>query len=203
MANVLTLVHPPADGEDWFPRLIGGGPEAARVLFDRGHRDVNALVASVMGPDAEHDDLVHDVFVQLLKSIHQLKSAEAFRGWVRAVTVNTLRTAIRRRRFRRLFDLLGDGDGEDERSSAQATGADAHTVAQVRRAWQLVQALPTEERLCYALSVLEGHALAEVAVALGVSISTVKRRLTDAQRRLEDRARRDGLLAELVEGRKR
>ncbi len=76
-------------------------------------------------------------------------------------------------------------------------------MAQVRRAWHLVQALPTEERLCYALSVLEGHTLAEVAAALGASLSTVKRRLTDAQRRLEDRAGRDSLLAELVEGRSR
>src|SRR6186713_1255632 len=98
--QVLPLV---GDDEELLALVHRGGSTAAAVVYDRFGDEVNRVVGRLLGPDADHDDVVHDAFVQILRGLPRLREVAALRGFVRAVTVNTVRSELRRRRFRRAF----------------------------------------------------------------------------------------------------
>src|SRR5215211_6715267 len=72
-------------------------PDAGTQLFDRYAPHVRRVLVRVMGPDTEILDLVHDVFVTALESVHRLVDPKALRAWLTQIAVFTARGRIRRR----------------------------------------------------------------------------------------------------------
>src|SRR5262245_39549454 len=94
-------------------RRLETNPEVgAALLHDRYAADVNRLVWRLLGADADHDDLVQQVFIRLIKSAHLVREAEKLRGWVQTVTINTVYSELRKRGVRRLF-LRGQAQEEE------------------------------------------------------------------------------------------
>ena len=62
--------------------------------------------------------------------------------------------------------------------------------------YRVLGLLPTDERIAFALRVLDGMELTSVASACGVSLATVKRRLKSAQRRFVELSRREPVLVD-------
>jgi RNA polymerase sigma-70 factor (ECF subfamily) len=67
--------------------------------------------------------------------------------------------------------------------------------------YRVLKSLPTDERIAFALRVIEGMELTAVASACGVSLSTIKRRLTGAQQRFDELSGREPVLKAWVERR--
>jgi RNA polymerase sigma-70 factor (ECF subfamily) len=179
---------------------LAGDPRTGAALFDRCEARVNRLVWRVLGADEDHDDLVQQVFVALLAGLRRLRDPEALPGWVAAVTINTVRSEIRRRRVRRL--LLGSEPRALDLAEAPATSAEDREL--LRRTYAALERLPADERIAFALRFIDEQPLAEVAAACGCSLATIKRRLAAAQARFLRIAARDPALAErLREGRGR
>lgn len=176
-------------------RLRDGGTEGPRLFHERYGRSVNRLVAALLGPDSEHDDLVHDIFCALLTNVGKVRDAGRLDFWVRAVTVNQVRKVLRRRRFRRLFLAA-----EEAVAEPCVEGDDPSAHERLRRAWAIIRALPTDERIVFTLRFLEERTLDEVADGAGCSLATAKRRLERARRAVHAAAGRDVLLAGWLEG---
>ena len=86
-------------------RLHEQEPAAGRELYDRCARQVNGVVWRILGADAEHDDVVQQVFANVFRSLGQLRDPERLDAWVTGVAVRTARTELRRRRVRRIVRL--------------------------------------------------------------------------------------------------
>src|SRR5215208_846369 len=84
----------------------GDPSAAAAAVYDRFALDVNRLVWRLLGADAEHDDVVQQVFVHIIAGLTKVRDAEALGVWMASVCVKTVRSEIRRRRVRRFF-LVG------------------------------------------------------------------------------------------------
>lgn len=167
------------------------------AMHDRFARDVNRLVWRLMGADADHDDLVQQVFFRILTSVHRLRDPERLEGWVRAVTVNTVRAELRRRSLRR---LLWWQIPETNVHGDLAREVEARDL--VYRSLEVLEKLPAQERIVFGLVHLEDLTLPEVAEACGFSLMTAKRRLAAARRRIEALVRtRPDLLERLRAGR--
>ena len=69
-----------SDGE-LLERLRQRDRSAAAVLFDRFSRDVNRLVYYLLGPDADHDDLVQEVFLRAWDGAERLQDAAKLLGF--------------------------------------------------------------------------------------------------------------------------
>jgi RNA polymerase sigma-70 factor (ECF subfamily) len=151
---------------------------AAADIYDRFAVDVNRWVWRLMGADADHHDVVQQVFVRVLRAARRLRDPERLVHWVHAVTVNTVYGELRKRQVRRLF--LRDHDPEP-------IHADFVREVEVRdllvRAKNVLQKLPAKERVVFVLHHVEGCTLHEVAELCGYSHTTAKRRLSDAHRR--------------------
>ena len=170
---------------------IAGDPRTGALLFDRCEAQVNRLVWRVLGADEDHDDLVQQVFVALLAGLRRLRDPAALHGWVAAVTINTVRSEIRRRRVRRL--LFGEARAIDP---AEAPAASAEDRELVRRTYAALDRLPADERIAFALRFIDERPLAWIAGACGCSLATIKRRIGSAQARFQRIAARDPALAE-------
>src|SRR6187551_3321235 len=102
------VVHLPlSDSDAGVVAAIRAGERAGgAALYDRHHQYVRRVLVRVLGPDADLQDLVQDVFVAAIDSIDRLADAGALRGWLAAISVNCVRMELRRRTRRRIIRLL-------------------------------------------------------------------------------------------------
>lgn len=166
-----------------------------RRSYDEFYPLVRGLLVNALGPNAEIDDLVSDVFVGFFESARNIRSAEGIRSYMVSIALNTARRELRQRKRRRLFFFWEDAEGALER--AQGTD-DPKAKAALLQLARILDSLHTEDHLVFVLHVLEALPVVEVAEHLGMSISTVKRRLRRANERVLRRVARNPLLTDYV-----
>ena len=171
-------------------------PEAGRLLLERYGNYVERLVVRVLGIDAEVPDLINEVFARAFERIDQLDDPTALKGWIGSIALFTTKTFLRDRRTSRRF--LGFF-APDELPEVPVSGAPAEVSLALYRTYQVLETFPADERIAFALRFIDGMGLAEVAAMMGLSLGTVKRRLTRAQDRFIRAAERDPLLRERMQ----
>ncbi len=184
--------------EELVARLRAGGAGAAAVLFDRFGDDVNRLVWRTLGADADHDDLVQQTFLEILKNVHKVRDPSRLRSWVVSVTLNTVRSEIRKRRFRRPF--FADAPAEHDFGHL---GEDHEAHELLSQTYAILDRLPANERIAFVLRYIEGYKLTEGAEACGCSLATFKRRLARAERTFSHHASKVPALADRMRQSKR
>lgn len=156
---------------------------AQEALFHRHVRLVTGLAHRLLARDSEVDDLVQDCFVFALERLDTLSNPQAFASWIASIVV---RTAGKRLRRRRLLTRLGiRRDKPIEPDEVVSRTAPPDVAAELRAIYAQLDRLPTEERLALVLRRIEGLEIAEIAEQMGLSVATVKRRLSAAEERLE------------------
>jgi RNA polymerase sigma-70 factor (ECF subfamily) len=185
---------PPESDELLVESLRARHPDAATQLFDRYAPHVRRVLVRVMGPDAEILDLVHDVFVTALESVHRLVDPRALRAWLTQVAVFTARARIRRRVRGRILKFLPFS----ELPEPELPPSDFEASQAIQAVYRVLDRLDTDERIAFALRFVAGMELTEVAASCGVSLATIKRRLARAQLNFESAARREPALTEWI-----
>jgi RNA polymerase sigma-70 factor (ECF subfamily) len=175
--------------------LQAGRIEARKVLFDRYSDEIERLLYRVLGPDPEVSDLLQDVFVAALTSIHQLRDPQALSGWLRGIAVRKARKCILKRQRWRFIQLLPPS----ELPEAEAILPPAEVSEALRCTYAVLEQLPAEERVAFALRFIDGMELTQVAEACGVSLATIKRKLTRAQASFTKLAAQHAALAEWLD----
>jgi RNA polymerase sigma-70 factor (ECF subfamily) len=122
-----------------------------------------------------------------------LRQSSALKGWIGSVALFTARRFLRSRRTRRRWVSAFSLDQVPETAAAVASPEVSQTLV---RTYAVLDALPADERIAFALRFVDGMELHEVAQVTRVSLATVKRRLVRAQRIFWDRARQDPILRE-------
>ncbi len=174
-------------------------PGAMEALYDRYAAYVERILTRVMGFDTELYDLVQDVFIEAFRSVDALKDGQALQAWIGTLTVFTARQCIRKRRRRRVY-WVTDGENHME---VPVNDADPEAVEVLKMTYRALETLRVDDRIVFSLRFIEGMDLTETAVACGVSVSTVKRRLHRAEKRFEVAARRFPALSEYIERREK
>jgi RNA polymerase sigma-70 factor (ECF subfamily) len=167
-----------------------GAPAAAQLVHDRFADDIHRVVYRVLGPDAEHEDVVQQVFLQILRDVSRVREADKLQGWVMAVAVNTARALIRKRKLRFWHSTTVD----DAETWTQEDDSDGREL--VRRTYGILRQLRTEDRVAFSLRYIEGYQVQEVASLTGASLATVHRRLARGELEFRRRAAEDELLRE-------
>jgi RNA polymerase sigma-70 factor (ECF subfamily) len=160
--------------------LRSGSRASAAAVYDRFSAQVNRWVWRLLGADQEHNDVVQQVFMRILRAGPHLREPEKLAGWVHAITVNTVHDELRRRQVRRFF--LRDGP------PTQLYGDFVHEVETrdlLIRAKRVIEKLPPGERIVFMLHYVERNSTTEIAELCGYSLSTAKRRLARATSRFE------------------
>lgn len=160
-------------------------------LFDRHADHVERVLARILGLDPDLPDLVQEVFLRAVRGIDQVRGdAGVLRSWLTTIAVHTARGHIRHRRTRPWLWLRR----RDPLPELHASTASPETSAALVRVRGMIDRLPLDERIPFALRFLDEMELGEVASACDVSLATVKRRLSQARARFERMAARDPIL---------
>jgi RNA polymerase sigma-70 factor (ECF subfamily) len=194
-ASVVALPIPATDA-GLVHALRAGHRAAAAALFDRYSDHVERVLIRVLGPDQELDDLLQDVFVAALESVGRLEDPGALKAWLAKIAVFLARGRIRRRtrwRFIRPLPL-------EELVDKQVEWPRTELSAALRETYAVLDQLPTDERIAFALRFVQGMDLTEVAAACSVSLATIKRRLRRARTRFVQLASERPTLAEWIAG---
>ncbi len=157
---------------------------AKEALFRRYVHLVNGLAYRVIGRDEDLDDLVQDAFTEAWRSLRRLENPQVFSSWLCSIVVRTAHKMLRRRKLMTALGLRHrdniDLDGLIDPSAPQ------DVLVELRAIYALVETLPSTTRVAFVLRRVEGVGLEEIATMLGVSLATVKRRIADAERQLEE-----------------
>jgi RNA polymerase sigma-70 factor, ECF subfamily len=167
-------------------------PDAGTQLFDRYAPHVRRVLVRVMGPDSEILDLVHDVFVTALESVHRLLDPRALRAWLTQIAVFTARARIRRRVRGRVLRFLPFSDLPEP----ELPPVDFEASESMQAVYRVLGNLDADQRIAFALRFVAGMELTEVAASCGVSLATIKRRLSRAQSTFVSSAQREPALVE-------
>lgn len=168
---------------------------AMEALYDRYAFHVQRVLARVVGIDAALPDMLHEVFIEAFTHIGSLKDPGRLKAWLTSIAVFTARGRIRKR-SRRLALWFSDSTVVPDVSTP---GADHETREALKNTYEILDRMPADERIAFTLRFMEGMELTEVADASRVSLATIKRRLTRAQRKFCIMAERQPILREWLD----
>jgi RNA polymerase sigma-70 factor (ECF subfamily) len=164
------------------------GDEWAReALFRRYARLALSLAYRILPQDADVDDLVQDSFLYAFERLGTLSNPQAFQAWLSSIVVRTAGKRLRRRKLQVRLGLRSYEPIDVDQVISKAAPPDV--AAELRSVYLLLEQLPVQERVALVLRRVERLEIPEIAEQMGLSISTVKRRLNAAEVRLE-RARK-------------
>ena len=125
---------------------------------------------------------MQDALVEAFSRLDRLSNPQAFASWVSTIVV---RQCIRHLRRRKLLCRLGlRSSAPVDPDALISPEAPADVVAELHAVYAGLASLPTEERVALVLRRVEGMELSQVAVCLGVSLATLKRRIAAGDERL-------------------
>ncbi len=168
-----------------------GDPRATGVVWDRFSPLVRRVLRRTLGPQAEVESLLQNVFVRVLEQLNSLPKSAQLRPFIVSVTVKVLNAELRRHRFRRLLRLRSPWHASDE----QADTADSTTRSALSALYRILDQLDADARLAFTLRHFEGLPITELASATDASLASAKRRLARASARVQAAVKHDAALS--------
>jgi RNA polymerase sigma-70 factor (ECF subfamily) len=193
MRHAVVRLFPPLTDAALVKALQARESGSAELLFERYGPYVERLIVRTVGLVPEVPDLIQEVLARALEGVRSLRESSALKGWIGSVALFTARGFLRSRRVRRRWLSVFSLDEVPEPAAVVASPEVSRTLAQT---YAILDTLPADERIAFALRVIDRMDLAEISEVTGVSLATVKRRIARAQQLFWDRARRDPLLRE-------
>jgi RNA polymerase sigma-70 factor, ECF subfamily len=184
------------DDVDLARRCVSGDQTAHRELFQRERRRVHVILFRVLGSNADMDDLLQEVFIEVFRSIPGFRGEAALGTWLDRIAVRVAYAHITRRRVETVrlsivAEPVSHQPGADER--AMTREAAAHLYSALDR-------MPASQRVAFTLHVVDGRPIKQVAESMDASVVATKVRVWRAWRVLRRAGARDPLIADLLNG---
>ncbi len=175
--------------------LIAGEPWAHPVTWNRFAPLVFNMAWRALGSEDEAEDITQEVFYRLFARVRTLCKPESLRSFIVSFAIRILKWEFRRKRAGRWLTFLTPKDLPE----VPFCGADPEAREILRRFYKILDRLGTRERLVFALRHLESMTLGEIAAAMEISLSTVKRAHAQAVVEVGDSIASDRDLAGFLE----
>ena len=154
--------------ETWTP------PTWEEIVTEHSAR-VYRLAYRLTGNVHDAEDLTHDVFIRVFRSLHTYRPG-TFEGWLHRITTNVFLDKMRRKQRIR-FDALTDewvARLPGRSPSPEQVYADTHLDGDIQEA---LNALAPHFRAAVVLCDIEGLTYEEVAEVLDIKLGTVRSRI--------------------------
>jgi RNA polymerase sigma-70 factor (ECF subfamily) len=168
--------RPMTEHESLLARAAAGDRTAFRDVYQRHRADVARLVFRMLGPRADAEDVIQEVFFQVFRSLKDFRGQSKFTTWLHRVTVNVV---LMHRRAAKSRPVFADEPIQDGQINAESVLPDEDFARRERmRAFsRLLDRLAEKKRVVFILHELEGLAPAEIAKVVGAPVLTVRTRL--------------------------
>jgi RNA polymerase sigma factor (sigma-70 family) len=189
----------------WLSRWVGPSSMIAMIEQDRQIAKVIAeerprlrsFIRRRVSSDADADDLLQDVFFELVEAYRLLTPIDFVIGWLFRVARNRITDFFRKKRPGTFSDeMLEDEDGELQDIGDLLPSPDAGPDALYLRGVMLDELnvalgeLPAEQREVFLAHEMEGRSFKELSAESGVSVNTLLSRKRYAVLHLRERLQR-------------
>jgi RNA polymerase sigma-70 factor (ECF subfamily) len=173
-------------------RAAGGDRTAQRELFSRVKLSVHHTLFRILGANRDIEDLIQDAFLEIFRALPSFRGDSSLARWCQTIATRQAYLAISKRKppavdLELVEEALADGDPDAARV--------AHARQAARRLYAALDRLDPKHRIAFALAVIDGLSLAEVAEITESSVVAVKTRVWRARRELMKRASKDPILS--------
>jgi RNA polymerase sigma-70 factor, ECF subfamily len=172
-----------------------GDPAAHAAIWDRYVGLVRRILVRTIGPGADVEDQLQEVFLRFYRNRALLRDPSALRSFLFGIALRVAASELRARRIRSWLRLTKDGVLDDQ----QAPSADPDAREAVVRLYGILDRLDPNSRVAFVLHYVDGWELTEVAEVAGVSLATVKRRLARISVRVFASAQADNVLVKYLD----
>jgi RNA polymerase sigma-70 factor (ECF subfamily) len=153
---------------------------------------VHHTLFRILGQNRDLEDLLQDAFLEIFRALPSFRGDSSLARWCQTIATRTAYLAISRRKppaveLELVEDALADGDPDAARV--------AHARQAARRLYSSLERLDPKHRIAFALAVIDGLSLAEVAELTESSVVAVKTRVWRARREVMKRAAKDPILS--------
>lgn len=175
-------------------RCVAGDAAAQRELFREHRTRVHRTLYRILGSNRDIEDLIQDAFIEVFKSLASFRGEAKLSTWITRITARVAMAYIGRRKPQaQSLEALPPID------SGQPSAEELTTLREAsRRLYQALERVDKKHRVAFALHVIEGLPLREVAAVTESSLVATKSRVWRARREIERRAAKDPLLAVFV-----
>ena len=152
-----------------------GDSRAFAEIVRRRHTRVRKFMYHLCRRSALGDDLAQQVFLTAWRSVHQLRSAAAFDGWLKRIMVTTWLEEVRRQKISYASEQEADASAGYAETTAERIDLDAALAR-----------LPQDVRLCLVLAYNDGMSHPEIAALTGFPLGTVKSHISRGAARVRE-----------------
>lgn len=173
----------PADTE-LVRRVKKGDLEAFNRLVERYQNHVFNAAARILGSHASADDAAQETFIAAYRAIGGFRG-DNIRAWLLRIAKNKCYDMMRASR-RRPADSLEDMPLEPQASGSAAPEAEAMRAELAAELQRAIMSLPNDRRSAVVFVDVQGLSYREAAEAAGISVGTLKSRLSRGRRGVRD-----------------
>jgi RNA polymerase sigma-70 factor, ECF subfamily len=176
-------------------RAASGDRTAQRELFHAHKLGVHHTLFRIVGNNREIEDLIQDAFLEIFRALPSYRGDSTLARWCQVITTRVAYLYFGRRKPATVeLSVVEDVVAADNDTRRHAIARDA-----ARRLYAALDRLDPVLRIAFALAVIDGRPLAEVAQLTDASVVAVKTRVWRARKQLHARAARDEVLAPYLE----
>jgi len=183
-------------------RCAAGDATAFGELYTRHRQSVYAVIARMIVGEADREELLQDVFVQVHLSLGSFRGDSKLSTWIHRIAVNVTLQHIRRKGRRVRLQLRDETPAEDlaAATGTAATSPEDELSARDRSAAveRALSTLAPKKRIVLVLSDFEGRTSQEISEIVGASSLTVRTRLFYARKEFYRAISRDPAFADLA-----
>lgn len=161
-------------------------PESVDAIYDRYAPQVERWARRLAGPRFDAEDLLHDIFIVVVRRWHEFRGEAKVTTWLFRITQQVVRWRRRNDSIRR---LLWDRHGRDTCDlgiSVPTPVDELERRERHRRLYQALDQLPDKYRTALVLSALEGMSGEQIAELTDTEVNAVWVRLYRARAKLAD-----------------
>ncbi len=167
-----------------------GDLQAFNALVLHHQSRVYNLAYRVMGESDSAADMTQEAFISAYKNIRRFRGG-SFKAWLMRITTNACYDELRRRKRRPQASLdalyVVDEDPSPSLHSESENPEKSLQSGELAAAIQAcISALPEHQRIAAVLCDVQGYSYEEISSLMGISLGTVKSRLSRARSKLRE-----------------
>ena len=158
-----------------------GNLDAMSELYQRRHRSLFRFFFRLTGRQTTAEDLVHDVFVRMIRYRHTYMSGDSFDAWMYRIARNALVDQTRKHRI----EAPSEGMDFETVQSSRPDPFEAYAKQQdLALLYKAMRELPDDKRELIVLSRFQGLSYEQIGQIVGAETGTVKVRVFRAMKEM-------------------
>jgi RNA polymerase sigma-70 factor (ECF subfamily) len=172
-----------APRDDLVSRIVAGDRDAFVAVYRAHYGDVRAFAQRLLGDAMAADDLVHDVFESLPRSLANFRGDCVLKSYLLAIAVRLAQHHLRAAKRRRNLEERASAEPAAEPRRPDSNVEQRELAALLSQA---LDALPLKQRAAFVLCEIEERSSNEAALILGEQAGTVRSQVFHAKKKLRE-----------------